>query len=260
MNQRINILGCGWLGKELGRTLVESGFLVMGSTTRTEKIAELKSAGITPVVFNVCELPESTGANKFFDCDVLVISLPHGVRRDDGKGYIDQIGCVLDAVKRGNVKHMLLISTTSVYPNLNRVVKEEDADPGNPIVKAERMVLGSALPSTILRFAGLYGPGRHPGKFLANKSNVSGGNAPVNLIHLDDCIQIIKRIITGDLWNEVLNACADGHPTRKQFYTNAALSIGLEPPTFSDEIQDYKIVSNERLKRVLRYEFIHQNV
>lgn len=257
MNQVISILGCGWLGKELGKTLVSSGFQVMGSTTRSEKVIELESVGIKPFVLTVNELPEAGVAQQFFHCDVLVISLPHGVRRGNGDAYVDQINIVMDAVTRGNVKHLLLISTTSVYPNLNRIVTEEDADPNNPIVKAERIVLKSGLPSTVLRFAGLYGPGRHPGKFLANKSNIAGANAPVNLIHLDDCVQIIKTIITNDVWNEVLSACADGHPTKKVFYTNAALSIGLNPPTFSNEVQDYKIVSNERIKAILNYEFVH---
>lgn len=236
---------------------MSAGFQVKGSTTRSEKVIELESVGIRPFVLTVNGLPEAGVAEQFFHCDVLVISLPHGVRRGNGEAYVDQIKLVMDAVTRGNVKHMLLISTTSVYPNLNRIVTEEDADPNNPIVKAERIVLESGLPSTVLRFAGLYGPARHPGKFLANKISISGAHSPVNLIHLDDCVQIIKTIITNDVWNEVLSACADGHPTKKAFYTNAALSIGLNAPTFSNEVQDYKIISNERIKAILNYEFVH---
>ena len=56
----------------------------------------------------------------------------------------------------------------------------------------------------------------------------------------------------------MLNACADGHPTKKEFYTRAALAIGLEPPTFADDVKEYKIASNARLKELIGYEFIHQ--
>lgn len=255
-NQSVSILGCGWLGKALGKILVASGHRVTGSTTRAEKVPELESAGITPFVFNVDELSSSDLVERFFSCDVLVIGLPQGTRRGKAEEYVDQINTVMQAAKTGNTKNVILISTTSVYPNLNRVVKEEDADPRNPLVKAETIVLESGIPGTVIRFAGLFGPGRDPGRFLAGKCDVSGGNVPVNLIHLDDCIEIIKQIIEKGVWKKVVNACADEHPTKKEFYTHAALVIGLKPPTFSDVMNEYKIVSNALLKESLGFEFV----
>lgn len=254
-NQSISILGCGWLGKALGKILVASGYSVMGSTTRAEKVGEMQSVGIVPFVFSVCDLSSFILVEPFFNCDVLVISLPQGARRGKAEEYIDQINAVMKAAKAGNSKHVILISTTSVYPNLNRVVTEDDADPKNPIVKAEAIVVDWRIPSTVIRFAGLFGPGRDPGRFLAGKRDVSGGNLPVNLIQLDDCIEIIKRIIERNIWNKVFNACADEHPTKKDFYPRAALAIGLEPPTFSDDINEYKIVSNAKVKEILGFEF-----
>ena len=57
---------------------------------------------------------------------------------------------------------------------------------------------------------------------------------------------------------EIFNVCADKHPDRKTFYTKQALQQGLEPPTFSANIQgDFKIVSNQKLKDHLGYDFIH---
>ena len=259
-NGVVSILGCGWLGKALGKSLVNSGFQVMGSTTKSDKIGALESVGIIPFVFNVGELTESTEAHKFFNTDVLIISLPQRARIDNGVAYVDQINSVIAVARQHKVKRMLLISTTSVYPNLNRVVTEEDADPQNPIVKAELMILQSGIASTVLRFAGLFGPDRHPGRFLAGKNNVAGANAPVNMIHLNDCVGIIIRLINSDVWNKVLNACADEHPTKKDFYTQAAISIGVEPPSFSEGMSEFKIVSNKRLKEILNYKFIHSLV
>jgi len=156
------------------------------------------------------------------------------------------------------VGKILLISTTSVYPNVNRVVTEQDADVHNPITQAERIVQDSGIPATILRFGGLFGPGRHPGRFLAGKDAISGGNLPVNLIHMDDCIEIIKNIVDHNVWGHVFNACSDDHPARKEFYTKAAIALGLRPPIFSDDDHGgYKIVSSERLKTVLNYKFSH---
>jgi nucleoside-diphosphate-sugar epimerase len=254
----ISILGCGWLGKALGRVLVNSGYQVIGSTTKRENIGGLEALGIMPTVFDVSDLFSGNFNHSFFNSDVLVISLPHGIRRGKAEEYINQISGVIQAAKGGKTKHMLLISTTSVYNNLNRIVTEQDADPQNPIVQAEASVMQSGIPSTVLRLAGLYGPGRDAGRFLANMREVAGGNVPVNLIHLDDCIEIITSIIKHQLWNKILNACADEHPTKKEFYTKAAIAAGVEPPTFSEERKDYKIVSNELLKHTLNYKFIHR--
>jgi nucleoside-diphosphate-sugar epimerase len=257
-NLKVSILGCGWLGKPLGTALVNRGCLVLGSTTKSENISILEAAGVVPYVFDVNRLRSDDVPHEFFDCDVLVISLPHGARRGKSEEYVSDIKYVMDLAHH-STKNIILISTISVYPNLNRVVTEEDADNDNAIVRAEELVRKSGIPNTILRFAGLFGPGRHPGKFLAGKKDVKGGNVPVNMIHLDDCIEIITGVIQKNVWNEVLNACANDHPARKTFYTNAAVGLGVEPPVFLDEEEsEYKIVSNERLKTVLDYQFIHQ--
>jgi nucleoside-diphosphate-sugar epimerase len=259
-NLKVSILGCGWLGKPLGTALVNRGCLVLGSTTKSENIPALEAAGIVPHVFNVNRSLAENAPHQFFHCDVLIISLPHGARRGKSEEYASQIKYVMDAAHQ-NTRNIILISTTSVYQNLNRIVREEDADKDNAIVRAEKLVRESGISNTILRFAGLFGPGRHPGRFLAGKKEIKGGNVPVNMIHLDDCIEIIMKAIQQNVWNEVLNACADDHPTRKMFYTNAAAGLGVEPPVFLDEeIFEYKVVSNERLKAVLNYQFIHKLV
>jgi len=56
----------------------------------------------------------------------------------------------------------------------------------------------------------------------------------------------------------VLNACADDHPSKKDFYTRAAVAQGMEPPLFSDAVADHKIVSNAHLKAVLNYKMLHR--
>lgn len=253
-NNVISILGCGWLGKPLGSALVDAGYVVKGSTTRPENVGAIESAGIQPFIVDVDKL-SSENRSSFFDADVLIISLPPRSRAGKAEQYVEQIREVTKVARANNVSKIVLISTTGVYPNLNRVVTEEDADTNNPIVQAERVVQNSGMSNTIVRFGGLFGPGRDPGKFLAGKQDVAGGDVPVNMIHLDDCVGIITSIIQQEKWNEVLNACADEHPTKKEFYSKAAVELGLEAPSFSDEESDFKIVSNERLKKMLNYRF-----
>jgi len=114
----------------------------------------------------------------------------------------------------------------------------------------------SQVQTTVLRFAGLIGYDRMPGRFLSGKRDVKNGNAPVNLIHRDDCIQIIFEIIKQGVWGEILNGCCDKHPLRKEYYTRQAKIIGACLPTFDDsEVSNYKIISNKKLKKILNYRF-----
>ncbi|MFT5748934.1 MAG: NAD dependent epimerase/dehydratase family enzyme, partial [Ancylomarina sp.] len=88
-------------------------------------------------------------------------------------------------------------------------------------------------------------------------------DAPVNLIHRDDCIQIINEVINQDVWNEIFNCTADTHPSKKEFYTKAAERIGVPLPIFDEEEgshSSFKLITNDKLKRRLNYEFIHPDL
>jgi nucleoside-diphosphate-sugar epimerase len=252
----ISILGCGWLGLPLGRELVKRGYNVTGSTTTDSRQAEIAAAGIKPLVLDLKNAVEWTAeVQSFFHADVLVVAFPPKLRTQPPSQYLADTQVVKQLMLRGTVRRMIFVSSSSVYPDLNRVVLEEDADPESVLYQAEECFRAcDGLTTVVLRFAGLVGPGRHPGRFLSGK-NVGSGSAPINLIHLTDCINIMVRAL--DLHQSIdLSACADAHPGKKEFYTMACDKLGVEPPRFVDEKREpYKIVSNEKLKHVLKYSF-----
>ena len=45
---KISILGCGWLGLPLAKSLLSKGHEIKGSTTSESKLEMLKNAGILP--------------------------------------------------------------------------------------------------------------------------------------------------------------------------------------------------------------------
>ncbi|MGB7293751.1 MAG: SDR family oxidoreductase [Thermodesulfobacteriota bacterium] len=260
--ETISILGCGWLGLPLGVYLVKKGYKVKGSTTEPDKLKLIKEKGIEPYLIVLS--PEIYGENydEFLNCDSLIIDFPPE-RRDDIIDYHqDQIKSLISAIGSGTVKHIIFTSSTSVYPDINREVYEApEPKPTKPsgkaLMKVENLLRESQkFKTTIIRFGGLIGYDRMPGKFLAGKKDLASGDAPVNLIHRDDCIEIIFRVIKKNIWGETFNACADFHPTRKQYYTEQAELIGQTPPAFSEsEACNYKIVSNKKLKKLLNYKF-----
>ena len=80
----------------------------------------------------------------------------------------------------------------------------------------------------------------------------------VNMIHRDDCIGIIREILRQKCWGEILNACADTHPTRRDFYSLAAAKVGRTDLVFNEQADHhYKIVSSQKLKALLGYEFTY---
>jgi nucleoside-diphosphate-sugar epimerase len=251
--KHISILGCGWLGIPLGRRLAEEGHYVMGSTTTREKFGTLSAAGIVPHLINLESKPE---ASDFFEADFLVIAVPPKLRSQAAGIYLQQMQTALNAVESGHVAHVVFISSTSVYPDLNREVTEEDVDEKNTLAEAEKLFTsGRSFSTSVVRFAGLVGPGRHPGRFLSGRKT-SGGDNPVNIIHLEDCIGIIVAIMENGK-PLIVNGCADGHPTKREFYTHAAHDLNVEPPVFDEtEKIPFKIVSNALVRKELGYAFV----
>lgn len=260
--ETISILGCGWLGLPLGVYLRKKGYKVKGSTTEPDKVKIIRENGIEPFVIILDTEIHGADYDKFLDCDVLVIDFPPERRADIIEYHQLQMKSLISAIGGGVVKNVIFTGSTSVYRELNGEVSEEQQPrptklSGKALLKVENLLRESQkFQTTIIRFGGLIGYDRMPGKFLAGRKDLSNGNAPVNLIHRDDCIEIIFRIIKKGVWGEVFNACADFHPTRKQFYTEQSRLIGLTPPVFNEsEAVNYKIISNEKLKRLLNYEF-----
>ncbi len=262
----ISILGCGWLGLPLAEELVNSGLHVKGSTTSPAKLELLEEKGIIPYLINLQagETDESALAD-FLDTDVLVLNIPPKLRADGGEAYLLQMKALLKAMLNSPVRKVLFASSTSVYTDLNRIVTENDdvhtqpKDPGYTLLEAEKMFNErEEWLTTIVRFAGLAGSDRQPGRFMAGKTDLPDGDAPVNLIHQEDCVTILKRIISEERWEQVYNACSDEHPMRKHFYPAAAKALGLQPPSFSEmEDTHFKIISNQKLKEDLPYVFRH---
>ncbi|SMD34688.1 Nucleoside-diphosphate-sugar epimerase [Reichenbachiella faecimaris] len=258
--QTISVLGCGWLGLPLGKHLAIAGYKIKGSTTRVDKLPQLESAGIKPYHFTLN--PELEGrASNFFESNVLLINLPPRNRDALPDFHEKQLKAILSHIES---KHVIFISSTAVYPSNSREVKEADASAdcftrgGIPLLKMEQLFVNNpAFQSTVIRFGGLYGPDRHPGRFLAGKKNLAGANNPINMIHLEDCMGVIQTIIEKNIWGEVFNASAPSKETRQSFYEKAAIELGLETPSFSNEGSPFKKVTSEKLIKLTGYQFKH---
>ncbi len=255
----ISILGCGWYGLPLGKRLLELGYSVKGSTTEAKKLALLTECNIKPYLIQLPTITKDSIDVSFFESEILILNVPPERRPDIVDFYFEQMSTLFAHIEKSPLKKIIFISSTSVYPE-NQTNTEEhiqvnpEKESGKALLKAEQFFLEKKqLNLLILRFAGLIGADRNPGRFLADKRDLKDGNAPVNLIHLDDCVQITAEFLKKDFKGEIYNICCDEHPLRRDFYYQAAVQLGLIPPTFasSDNFLPYKIISNTKLKKVL---------
>lgn len=259
---RISVLGCGWLGMPLAVHLIEKGFKVKGSTTTESKLKGMLEQGINPYYLNLTPIIQSTDIKGLMDAEVIIIAIPPGTRTRSAQFYIEQMTHLRPHLERSSAKYILYISSTSVYPDLNRAVVEEDV-PGpdqaenKTLATAEKMVRDiSDKQVTILRCGGLTGYDRLLIRHFAGRKNLTIGNEPVNLVHRDDVISIIAEVLKQQKWGETYNVCSPLHPLKKDFYRDLADRFEFEQPEFLNiDNQSFKIISPDKLVKDLRFVF-----
>ncbi len=246
-----SILGCGWLGISLAEFLIQKNAVIKGSTRSEEKLKVLKESGIQSFIVDVeKEIVDS----DFFNCDVLLIM----ITSKDINAYQN----LVNQIEKSRLKKVIFISSTSVYPRNNKTYTEKDETIDDALlVWVEELFRSNPnFKTTIIRFAGLYGGKRQPGNWFAKKE-IPQPNGFVNMIHRDDCIKIISKIIEEDVFEETFNACADHHPTRKEFYIKARKKLGKSEPIFKTESKlIFKKISPTKLINRLNYQFIHNDL
>lgn len=253
----------------LAKSLIAAGHTVLGTTTSSENLPAMKAAGVQAHLLRLgTDFSASAEAllhHLLRAADVLVLNVPP--RAAAAGAYPTLLRPVHRAVAATGIGHVLFVSSTSVYPNESRFMRETDAlstrDAASDVLRAE----GHFVPrygqwkSTVVRLGGLIGPDRAPGRFLAGRRDLPQGNAPVNLVHLTDVVGVLSSIIEHGAWGHTFNVCADQHPLRRDFYPAAAQYLKLESPTFKDETDmSGKTIDSSLVRSILPYQFQHDDV
>lgn len=246
----------------MGKKLATEGYKVKGSTTSEEKRTRLENQGLIPYMFSLEPQGIQGDVHDFFQTDLLLLNIPPGRRDPHVRTHFPQkIQTLLDEIPTKDTLKCIFVSSTSVYGNQQGIVTESNpvsptTNSGAALVEAEQLIQSHIPHSTMLRMGGLVGKERHPGRFLAGRTELSGGKDPVNLIHLEDCIGIIQTLIHQNLWGETFNCVADKHPSKARYYIQAAKALDLDPPQFLPDAEERgKRVSNQKVKEVLAYSF-----
>ncbi|PIQ26953.1 NAD(P)-dependent oxidoreductase [bacterium (Candidatus Blackallbacteria) CG17_big_fil_post_rev_8_21_14_2_50_48_46] len=250
----LSLLGSGWLGFPLALNFIKAGYRVNVSTTSEDRIANLKSIGANPFIVNIDSL--TNNVQHFFQSKILIVNIP--------SKSIENFRNLVNRIEGSDIQKVLFVSSISVYENKKRSITESDTEyfTETPLLEIEKLFQHNRkFQTTIVRFGGLIGYSRHPGHFINLKKVVQNPDSPVNLIHQDDCIGIIKQIVEQQVWGEIFNCCADTHPTKKEFYMRAVNLMGGSPPEFGETDARFgKIIKNNKVKQLLNYKFKHPDL
>jgi len=254
MDKKYAVVGCGWLGLPIAEKWVNENKKVYGTTTTDNKIKTIEDKGIEAHILEDGMVESNKEWLK--KVDYLLLCIPPSNLKENYSNFLLKIVEQLNKDAK-----IVMISSTSVYGDNNTEVNEESPLDGTGrnsryVIEAEQKLKAYAKKNvSVIRMSGLVGADRNPAKYMQGRT-ISGGNEPVNLIHLSDCIGIIEHVIKDNIWGETLNGSAPSHPSKKEYYTYAAEQLGIQPPLFDLEKQNSKSVSSNKLIDKYGYNFI----
>jgi len=267
----IGIVGCGWLGKALANVLVQQNYAVTVSTQHEEKISALAVLGAQVELFSLSENAPSSQdfQSPLFQQSCLIIAIPPGIRQ--GKAdYPDKIKHLITLAQAGGVKQIIMISSTAIYNGLTGDVDESatidlSSTKTRIMYAAEEEALSFNGNTIILRLSGLVGPDRHPGKFLRSGRMLAEPEAITNLIHQKDAVGLLLGLVKGPEHTNIYNGASHTHISKRQYYEQAALSIGAPVPTFKELAVDEsapasKKIMSTKIRQRLDYTFSYDDL
>lgn len=247
----ICLIGCGWLGLPLAKSLIEAGHSV-SVTTATDRYTELLNLGIHSEILDLSQSPSLLLSH--LNADVIIYTIPP-LDPQYISDYLEQLP---------KDKKIIFTSSTSVYSKNSGQINEEkyldEKTSQSPVlVKTEHILLSKFKSVTILRLGGLYGLKRHPLYFLQGRKNVAGANEYLHLVHLDDCVQAISQVLNLNQWGEIFNIVSDLRISKKEYYHFMAEKIKLTPPEYTNEttlLDQQTNISNEKSKNLLKINYL----
>lgn len=238
---KIAILGCGYVGAEFARQAKAAGHEVVGVVRSLGSRDALRAEGLTA---EACDLYAGDWSilPAHFDAVVYAASTGGGGPEAYALAYDVGVRRALAWAASVGAQNFVFTSSTGVYrQDDGRIVDEESVVGGAPtadaILGGERAVLTSTFPKArVLRFGGLYGPGRHHlVDQLRRGETTIGGRVDhyINYLHRDDAASSILAAFTqGPMGPRVYNV-GDGHPvTKAALATWLAAQLGQPAPHF----------------------------
>ncbi|MBF0276656.1 MAG: hypothetical protein HQM13_02635 [SAR324 cluster bacterium] len=202
---KIGILGMGFLGKHL---IQQYPKLISWGTFRTAPPQEALQNNINSIEF---EWNVHSTWNRIPDEPVVPVLTMPPVFQDPEK-EVKRLSewSVWMNKERPQLTRLIYISSTGVYPNSNRIWKEEDFfvpdRPGGQLRLDTERTLENYFDLSVIRAGGIYGPQRHLGLRILDQKPFSQSERPIHRIYVKDLARIVRRFLEEEYFPSRLNA------------------------------------------------------
>jgi len=235
----VAILGCGYVGTELGRQLTAAGHDVVGVRRSADGIASIETAGFRGIQADLTE-PETLEAVP--DADTVVFAASSGGRGAEAAReiYVDAQQTVLAefAGRPEPPDRYVYTSSTGVYGDHDGewVDEETPIEPTTAktevLAEAERVAVEEArshgIDGTVARYGGLYGPDRYRLHRYIDGPVTEGY---LNMVHRDDAAGSVAYLLSEDLARGEVVLVVDDEPVSKWAFADwLAGECGVEEP------------------------------
>lgn len=244
------VAGCGYIGAALARMAGDAGWSVTGLTNSTASAARLAAAGIDARALDLTDPAALAALARTLPPDIAVV---HCAASGRGGGSDAYRTVYLEGMRRlreafPHAARTVFTSSTSVYAGIDGGIvteaspAEPDRETGRILRQTEDETLAGG--GGVLRFAGLYGPGRSVllRNFLTGQAVIDVRTDPpatpdgrwINQIHRHDAAAALLHVLSlpdnvfsaGRLWN-----AADSTPLlQRPLYTELARRFGRPLP------------------------------
>ena len=233
---RIVIAGCGYVGTALGLELVSEGHEVFGLRRDPGGLPR----SIQSLQADLGRRQSLLVLPERIDFAVYCVAPDSRTETAYRVAYLDGLERFLRALKdQGEMpRRIFFTSSTSVYSQ-HRGEWIDEASPASPrhplgeiLVLAERLFLASGFDATIVRFGGIYGPGR-----ARLVKRVECGTAVLrdepyftNRIHRDDAAGLLRHLISIRAADELYLGVDCEPADEADVLRFLAEELGVEPP------------------------------
>lgn len=211
--KQVLIAGCGDLGTALGLRLAQRGWQVTG----LRRDPSVLPAQITPLSADLLQDEKPDGWPQ--RVDYLIYCPAAGNRNAElyQQLYVEGLQRVLGWLGDGRKQlgYLLQVSSSGVYAQSEGEWVTEnspalaDSETAQALIRAEDVALRSGVPASVVRLAGIYGPGRT--RLIAQVRNgLCVPEEPVqysNRIHRDDAAALLEHLLLLVEDDELLAPC-----------------------------------------------------
>jgi nucleoside-diphosphate-sugar epimerase len=204
---KVLFIGCGDIGTRTIQRLERSQDSLVWQALALRRHPERLSPNISSVAIDLRDtetLAELLTSNCF---DAIVVTLTADQMTD--QGYADTYVAGATALRSAIVQSgqspglVIWVSSTGVYHQSNGEWVDElsetnpDSFRGQRLLEAEQVIQELTAPSVVVRFSGIYGPGRS--RLMSQvRQGVIASAAPVhwtNRIHSEDCAGVLAHLL-----------------------------------------------------------------